>query len=64
MKHDFDTKYTIAVTTKEMATTGHMRITYVTLGHDVIAVDETIRVDLADHPLYKQLQEYVKSNPR
>ena len=64
MKHEPGTQYMIAATTKEVATTGHIRATVVTLGHEVLAMDESIRVDLADHPLYKELQQYVKANPR
>ena len=31
---------------------------------DVIDPDVEYRIDLADHPLYKALQQYVKANPR
>lgn len=36
----------------------------VILTEDIVMDDETVRIDLADHPLYLKLQEYVKSNPR
>jgi len=64
LPHPKGQQYMIAATTKEVATTGHLRITVVTLGHEVMDMNDTARVDLADHPLYKELQQYVKANPR
>jgi hypothetical protein len=36
----------------------------ITIEEDVMDALDTARIDLADHPLYKQLQQYVKANPR
>lgn len=57
-------QYAVAASTSGIEKTGHIRVTVVTLGHDVVDMDEAIRVDLADHPLYAELQAYVKANPR
>lgn len=44
---------------------GYIRTVKVTIQEDVLVdMDEQVRVDLADHPLYKVLQKYVHSNPR
>ncbi len=43
---------------------GYIRAVKVTIEHDVMDTMDEVRVDLADHPLYKQLQTYVKGNPR
>lgn len=64
LPHTPGTQYMIAATTKEVETTGLLRMTVVTLGHEVLAMDESTRVDLASHPLYKELQKYVLNNPR
>lgn len=64
LPHPVGQQYMIAATTNEIKTTGLLRMTVVTLGHEVLAMDESTRVDLADHPLYKELQTYVLNNPR
>ena len=43
---------------------GYMKAVKVTIEEDVIDLSESVRIDLADHPLYPALQNYVKSNPR
>ena len=43
---------------------GYIKGVKVTIEEDVIDLDESVRIDLADHPLYAQLQRYVRSNPR
>lgn len=43
---------------------GYIRTVKVTIEPDVIDVVDEVRIDLADHPLYKELQAYVKMNPR
>lgn len=42
------------------------RVVCVTVALDkiIIGMDDRIRVDLADHPLYHHLQAYVLANPR
>lgn len=52
----------IAFDTKNSA--GYIKAVKVTIEEDVIDLDETVRIDLADHPLFRSLQNYVKSNPR
>jgi hypothetical protein len=51
----------ISIDTKS---SGYITGVKVTIEEDVIDLDETVRIDLADHPLYAQLQGYVRSNPR
>lgn len=43
---------------------GYIHTVKVTLENDVMDSMDTVRIDLADHPLYKDLQEYVLMNPR
>lgn len=44
---------------------GYLKATKVTIETDMLPADDTEhRIDLADHPLYKQLQQYVLANPR
>lgn len=43
---------------------GYMLAVKVTIETDVVMDDEVVNVDLANHPLYKDLQQYVKANPR
>lgn len=44
---------------------GYIKAVKITIEEDVMVdLDEEVRVDLADHPLYKALQNYVKANPR
>lgn len=43
---------------------GYIKSVKVTIEEDVIDTMDEVRIDLADHPLYKQLQTYVRGNPR
>lgn len=44
---------------------GYIEAVKVVIELDMLpATDEEFRIDLADHPLYKALQRYVRSNPR
>lgn len=43
---------------------GYIKTVKVTIEEDVMDSMDTARVDLADHPLYKKLQDYVRANPR
>ena len=53
--------YQIAFTTTDE---GYLKTVQVTIEEGVMDAMDTARIDLADHPLYKQLQEYVRHNPR
>lgn len=63
LPHPRGQQYTIAATTKGVEKSGHIRITVVTLGHDVADMQDTMRIDLCDHPLYRELHAYVLANP-
>jgi hypothetical protein len=43
---------------------GYLRAVRVILSEDIVMDDETVSINLTDHPLYLKLQEYVKANPR
>ena len=43
---------------------GYLRTVKVTIEEDVMDAADKVRVDLCDNPLYKELQTYVKNNPR
>ncbi|MBP6543219.1 MAG: hypothetical protein KA265_11555 [Piscinibacter sp.] len=43
---------------------GYVKAVKVTIEEDVMDASDRARVDLADHPLYEKLQQYVKNNPR
>lgn len=43
---------------------GYIKTVKVTIEEDVLDAADSVRIDLADHPLYKALQGYVLSNPR
>lgn len=48
--------------TKDAA--GLIRYVKVTIEESLMDHGDSVRIDLADHPLYKSLQRYVKDNPR
>lgn len=54
--------YHIAFDTKSRP--GYVLAVKVTIETDVVMDDEIVNVGLADHPLYKDLQQYVKANKR
>lgn len=54
--------YHVAFDTKTRP--GFVLAVKVTIETDVVMDDETVNIGLADHPLYKDLQHYVKANPR
>lgn len=56
--------YIVAASTKDVPKTGLVRVTKVTVETDFMAMGESMRIDLADDPLYKDLQGYVLGNPR
>lgn len=43
---------------------GYIKTVEVTLQEGVMDTLDTARIDLADHPLYPVLQQYVLDNPR
>ena len=44
---------------------GKIEATKVTLGLETVTdMNKQMKINLCDHPLYKELQEYVKLNPR
>ena len=56
--------YIVAATTKDVPKTGLIRVTKITVETDFMEMTDTMRIDLADDPLYKDLQGYVRNNPR
>lgn len=47
-----------------MGDSGYLKSVKVTIEEDVMESMDAVRIDLAEHPLYKDLQAYVRSNPR
>lgn len=43
---------------------GYIKAVKVTITEDALDTTDEVRIDLADHPLYPALQQYVKANPR
>ena len=56
--------YIVAASTQDVAKTGLVRVTKVTIETDFMEMDQTMRIDLAEDPLYRDLQGYVLGNPR
>lgn len=54
-------RYGIDFNTVEMP--GKIIVTGVALNTFVIEPDDTVRIDLVDHPLYARLYAYVTKNP-
>lgn len=42
---------------------GYLKGVKVTIEEDVLDAMDTVRIDLANDPLYKKLKTYVKNNP-
>jgi hypothetical protein len=56
-------KYHISFDTK--SNPGKVEAVTVSLSLDTLVDDDRkVRIDLAEHPLYKDLQQYVLANPR
>lgn len=53
-------EYHISFNTKDSA--GYIKAVKVALSEDIVDLDESVRIDLADHPLYPALQNYVLQN--
>ena len=58
---DTDT-FAIAFDTKKYP--GFIETVRVIIFHDLMDESDTVRINLCDHPLYKDLQRYVLANPR
>ncbi len=43
---------------------GYLKTTKITIEEDVMDAMDSARIDLAEHPLYPDLQAYVRNNPR
>lgn len=56
--------YIVAAFTTDVPKTGLVRVVKVTIETEFMDTDETMHIDLADDPRYKDLQGYVKNNPR
>lgn len=53
-------EYHISFNTKDSA--GYIKAVKVSISEDVVLLDETVRIDLVDHPLYPALQKYILQN--
>ena len=56
-------EYGVAFQTDEVKKSGYMTYTKITIETDVLGMDESVHVDLRDHPLYHDLEKYVHANP-
>lgn len=59
--HELGAEYHVHFDTKSLK--GALKTVKVTLENDVISGNQEARVDLADHPLYPYLEQYVLDNP-
>lgn len=55
-----DKVFHVAFDTKSQA--GYLKSVKITIENDIIDLDETVRIDLVDHPLYKDLYRYCLAN--
>lgn len=62
MKRKQGLPYIVNASTGEVP--GRISCVSVELDRILLGQDDRMRVDLADHPLYPHLQEYVLNNPR
>lgn len=58
-----DNTFGIAFNTDAAKATGMLKGVFVTLKEDVMAPEDTVHINLCEHPLYPQLVKYVKNNP-
>ena len=58
-----DHTFSIAFDTLKFESQNMMSVVTVTLKEDVMGMDETVHVNLCEHPLYPQLERYVRANP-
>ena len=56
-------KYAISFDTKTHADQAMIKYVTVTIGHDILGVDEKVNIALRDDLLYKELERYVLNNP-
>jgi hypothetical protein len=57
-----DNSFGISFDTSAIKTTGILKFVSVTLKEDTMDTNDSVYVNLCDHPLYPQLEQYVKSN--
>ncbi len=62
MKKKQGLQYMVSANTADVP--GRIECVTVALDKTLIGMDDRVRVDLADHPLYHHLQAYVLANPR
>lgn len=58
-----DNTFGISFDTAAVQKTGILKAVMVTLKEDTLAPEESVHVNLCEHPLYPKLVQYVKSNP-
>lgn len=61
MKTNKGLRYCLSFDTKEIP--GKIVAIQVTLDKFIFGPNESVRVDLVDHPLYHHLETYVRNNP-
>lgn len=59
-----DREFFVSFNTIDTPTGSILKGVKVTIEEEVVMPTDTVRIDLADHPLYPALAEYVKGNPR
>lgn len=42
---------------------GYIKSVKIVITEDIVDLDETVRIDLRDHPLYPALHKYCRDNP-
>lgn len=57
-----DGTFGIEFDTKNLEGAGAIKYVKVTLSHDVLMPDESVFVNLCEHPLYPALEKYVRAN--
>jgi hypothetical protein len=57
-----DNTFAISFDTAAMKKTGIIKCVKVTLSEDTMDAEDRVHINLVDHPLYPQLEQYVKSN--
>lgn len=58
-----DHTFGISFDTASVRKTGILKVVQVTLAEATLAPEESVHVNLCEHPLYPKLVEYVRANP-
>lgn len=58
-----DNTFGISFDTAAAKSTGMLKGVFITIREDVLAPEESVYVNLCEHPLYAKLAQYVKNNP-